>query len=149
MQRRKAAVIAELSREAVGIKNELVAESRRILKSEIYDQPIPLKKRVSEQIRERYAQSSRQKVGGKDIRQWKRTGDLLREERGTTTGAVVVLVNTKRYAGARYLLGTAQGRQIKSQGVRSVQWQQEAVTRKRSMILKRRRAAVLRALRRK
>lgn len=146
MQQRKAAVLRELSREAVAIKNELVAESRRILKEEIYDQEIPFRKSVGEAVRQKYGGTSRQKVGGKQIRQWQRSGDLLREERGRTDGPVVILLNTKHYAGPRYRLGTSKGQKIKSEGVRSVQWQGEAIRRKRSVILQRRRQAVLRAL---
>lgn len=97
------------------VRDLLVAECRRVLVEKIYLVPIPLNPRTGKQ-------------------QWLRTGQLLAQERGEVDGTFIVLTNGQSYALARYLLGTPQGRQIRSPGVQSVQWRDEAVRNKRAEV---------------
>lgn len=97
------------------VRDLLVTECRRVMVEKIYLIPIP-----------QSARSGKQK--------WIRTGQLLGMERGEVDGTVIVLTNGQSYALARYLLGTPGGRQIRSPGVQSVQWRDEAVRNKRSEV---------------
>lgn len=124
---RKTAVIRELSAAARQLAPELNVESKRILSRRIYSIPVPRGPRSG-------------KPG------WKRTAGLLNNERAKADGVNVVLTNGQVYAGPRYRLGTPEGRQIRSSGVQSVQWHHEAIQAKKTVILERRRRAVLRAL---
>ena len=155
MQRRKERVTRELSAAAVIIKVRLVSESRKILSEKVYSVPIPLRPRnvaglTRSQLKKLYhadgSRTSTQRVGGKNVTKWKRSGQLLARESGRTEGPVVYLFNPMAYAVARYILGTAEGGRIVTSGVQSVQWEAEAVQRNRSFILEERRKGVRRAL---
>ena len=89
----------------------------------------------------------RRKVYSVRVR-WKRSGDLLRAETFQVRGVDAILVNDTPYAADRLALGTSRGREIKTPGVQSVQWQAEAARNKRRDVLRIRREAQLRALRR-
>jgi|GEM_PF-3832950 len=163
MRARRDAVAGELAAAAREIAREVNAEAKRIMVEEIYSVEIPLKASAEREIRERGAirraagiprplsEAARARLGQRASKgkygQWKRTGALLASEKARARGPVVILVNSRRYASARYFLGTPEGRPIRSKGVRSVQWQAKAVQRMRQRILERRRQAVLRALR--
>lgn len=155
MNRRRALVLRELSVAARELGALLNAESKSIMQSEIYDVPIPpvaykmeagqggrRRRRPLTASERRQQRNTTKGSGGR----WQRTGALKRRETFKTSGPVVFLTNDQRYAAARYTLGTPGGRRIRSQGVRSVQWQRQAVLRRRRDILERRRRAVLRAL---
>lgn len=124
---RKAGVIRELSTAARELAPALNAESKRILSAKVYSVPV-----------------ARGPRSGKP--QWKRTGALLNAEKARAEGVDIVLTNNSEHAGPRFRLGTSDGRQIRSPGVQSVQWQTEAIANKRTVILARRRKAVLKAL---
>lgn len=109
----------------------LVKTSRAILDSRIYAVTIP------------YRSGS----GGKHAPRWRRSGKLRRAEQGQTDGMDVLLVNDAGHAVPRMWLGLPGGRRIVSPGVQSVQWQQEAVSRLRPVMLEVRRAYLARALR--
>lgn len=144
MRARKAAVERELAGAARQLGPELSADAKRIQQLRIYNVPIPLK-----------ASSERKLGANSPIRKrttkgqhgkWQRSGNLKRSEGWRTEGVTLYLTNNTEYAAARDALGTARGRKIKSPGVQSVQWQVEAITRKRARILEVRRRALLRAL---
>ena len=145
MHARSARVRSELERAARDISNELTGEAKRVLQDEVYNVPIPLKASADRRLSPTAAVRSKTTKG--KLGQWTRTGNLKRRERGKAQGPVVIMENTARYSLARHNLGTSKGRQIRSKGVKSVQWHGEAIKRKRGYILKRRRDAVLRALR--
>jgi len=155
MNARRDAVAGELSHAAVRIKLVVLGEDRKIISEQIYSVPIPTVTRRSEKRSEHRAFSleSRREVGHtfetrrkpKKEKLWKRTGQLLAREGGRTEGSNVVFFNPMLYSAARYVLGTAEGREIRSPGVKSVQWQQEALRRMRQFILEERRRALLRA----
>jgi hypothetical protein len=167
MQARTRAVIRELTAEAAPIATGLEAESKRILQEEIYNVPIPLLdsadretdlSRVPEQLRAQVLRSRkfkralsaeaplRKKTTKGSAGKWQRSGNLKRRERAFRRGPVVYMENRANYAAARNALGTSKGRQIRSEGVRSVQWQNQAIKNLRPWILQRRRRALLRAL---
>jgi len=156
MERRPAAVKRELTRAAGQIKVILVAESRIVLNAEIYSVPIPTTTRRKQKVSEHatFSIESRREVGHKfedrkrpkREKAWKRTGQLKARENGRVLGPVVILFNPMGYAAARYTLGTPEGREIQSPGVKSVQWHAIVIERKRPGILQLRREALLRAL---
>lgn len=167
MEQRKDAVVRELTREAGTIAAVLGGDAKRILQDEIYNVPIPLKASADRhtdlskvpvhlrpfvlarrQFRNPLAVDSalrRQTTKGR-AGKWRRTGNLKRMETAKAEGPHVVLRNNARYSLARNNLGTSAGRKIRSPGVKSVQWQKQAVENRREWILERRRAAVLRGL---
>ena len=157
MERRKTAVTRELTKAAVTIKFLLVSESRKVLVEYIYSVPIPTvprrKKKVSSE-HPVFSIDTHREVGHrfeerrrpKREKVWKRTGQLLNRENARAIGPVVVMFNPMSYAAARYALGTADGRPIQTPGVKSIQWHEVVLERKRSTILQIRRAALLRAL---
>lgn len=126
-RRRQRAVRQELQRAARVIAVRLEKRSKSILRAKIYAVPIP--KRSS----------------GKP--KWKRTNELLQREEGFADGVDVVLRNGSDHAKPRETLGTSKGRPIVSPGVKSVQWQSEAVLAEREATLRERQAAILRGLR--
>lgn len=145
MERRQQAVVRELTVEARVIGLTLNGDAKRLMASDIYSVPIPLKPSVERRTSADAAIRKRTTKGKKGL--WRRTGNLLRSEVWEQRGANVTLRNNAAYGLARNNLGTSKSsRQIRSQGVKSIQWQAQAVLRRRSWILERRRAAVLRAL---
>ena len=154
MERRRDAVIRELSAEAPRIGAVVSGEAKRIMQTEIYNVPIPAKaylmplgtggRRSRQGIKPGDSRLGTTTKGG--LGRWTRTGHLKRSELWRVRGPVVTLTNNANYAAARNALGTPGHRQIKSPGVRSVQWQQKAVLRQRAAILRMRKAALWRAL---
>jgi hypothetical protein len=126
MRRRAAAVVPALEFAAGRVAVLAKAESKRIMQADIYNVAIP--------------------KTAKGTPKWRRSGQLKRREEGFARGVVVILRNTTPYALSRYTLGTPDERAIQSPGVKSVQWQGEAVIRVRPRVLEERRRAVLRAL---
>ena len=126
MNRRKAAVTRELSAAARVLALEIGAESKRVMQTEIYNVP-----------------EKRTKAGKKA---WRRTGNLKRAESARAEGVVIILRNNARYAAARYTLGTSANKREVRPPQRSVQWQEEAIARRRARILQVRREHVMRAL---
>lgn len=147
MLARQQAVKRELTAAAREIAPALRRENRKILQEKIYSVEIPFNAKATARDRKRYAGTSRQTARGEEIRQWRRTGELLRREQAKAEGAVVILFNPVSYAGARYRLGTEEGRKIRTPGVQSVQWHREALDKRRTWIREVRRRHVLRALR--
>lgn len=155
MNARKAAVTSELSAAAVRIKFVIVGESKKILSEKIYSVPIPEVTRRKQAVSEhpQFSIDTKRQVGHrfedrkrpKREKLWKRTGQLLNREAGRTDGPNVIFFNSASYAAYRYVLGTAEGREIRSPGVKSVQWQKEALENMRQFILQERRKALLRA----
>lgn len=142
MRQRQTAVVRELTQAAREIGAEVSGESKKVLQEEVYDVPIPFKASATGTQRKKLAgKTTKGKAGA-----WSRTGNLKRQENFTVEGPTVVLRNNAKYAVARFNLGTASGRPIKSPGVQSVQWQVEAVANKRTRIIEIRRRALLRAL---
>jgi hypothetical protein len=125
---RGAAIDREQRRITPEIALVLKRESQRVLRVKIYAVPIP------------------QTRGGKPA--WRRTGDLIGREDAKADGVDVVMTNDSAHAEARLLLGTPYGRPIRSPGVQQVDWQAEAIKNRRAWILKVRRDAQVRALRR-
>jgi hypothetical protein len=144
MNRRKGAVVRELTEAARVLGPEVSGECKRILQSEIYDVPIPLKASANRRLGKNAPVRNKTTKGKHG--QWSRSGALKRNEGFRVVGPVLILTNNVKYAGPRYRLGTSQGRRIVSAGVRSVQWQEEAISNKRARILEVRRRHVLRAL---
>lgn len=126
-RRRQRAVRQELQRAAKVIAVRLERRSKAILKAKIYSVPIPKR--------------------GSGKPQWKRSGELLERETGLPDGVDVVLRNGSDHAKPRERLGTSKGRPIVSPGVKSVQWQSEAVLAEREATLRERQAAIQRGLR--
>jgi len=142
MNARKSAVVRELSQAAREIGAEVSGESKKILQADVYNVPIPFRAGATAAQRKRLAGKTTKGSAGA----WSRTGNLKRQENFTIEGPTVILRNNAKYAVARFNLGTAQGRKIRSPGVQSVQWQTEAIAKKRTRILEIRRKALLRAL---
>lgn len=148
MAARPEAVRRELETAARRLAPRLNRAAKKILNRRIYSKEIPFKKSTSAKTRAQQAGTSKQTKGGKATRLWRRTGELLRRERALADGMAVVMVNDVAYAVPRYMLGTAEGRDIRSAGVESVQWHAEALVEEREAVLDERRQAVLRALKR-
>jgi hypothetical protein len=157
MQKRGPAVERELTKAAGTIKIALLAEDKRIISQQIYSVPIPTvtrRKRKKEADHPLFSIESRRERGHtfedrakpKTEKKWRRTGALLNRETARIRGPVVILSNPMAYAAARYSLGTADGRDIQTPGVQSVQWHVVALENKRTFILTVRRQALLRAL---
>jgi hypothetical protein len=166
MRARKEHVTRELTAEARPMAREINTEARKIMVAEIYSVPIPFKASALRRVEARGAiHPARTRSGGimrplspkmlaklsavairGQYGQWTRTNRLLAREKADARGVLITLHNNMVYAHARHVLGTPQGRRIRSKGVRSVQWQWQAVANKQRYILERRRAAVLRAL---
>lgn len=146
MNQRKAAVLRELSVAARELAPVILAEDKQLIQSEIYDVPIPLKAGAARRLSPTAKIRSRVSKG-KDGK-WVRTGNLKRSETVRAVGIDIVLKNNANYALYRNALGTPAGRKIVSPGVRSVQWQAQAVAKLLPRIRERRRRALLRALER-
>lgn len=161
MRRRPAAMKRELAAAARELSTVIAAETKKIIQTEIYDVPIPLKKRADEKLSAKAAVRTKTTKGSQG--KWSRTGNLKRSETASPDGVNVVLKNNADYAAARSALGGPNppnnaGRQAGVQrpqaGVptaqksrtRSVQWQSQAIENKRTIIVKARRESVLRAL---
>jgi hypothetical protein len=146
MRQRATDAERELNGAARVLGPELAAEAKKLLQSEIYNVPIPLKKTADRSLSKNAAIRKRTTKGAAG--QWQRTGNLKRSEGWRVEGATLYLTNNAEYAAARYTLGTSKSsRKIRTPTVRSVQWQEQAITAKRARILEVRRQAVLRALR--
>jgi hypothetical protein len=128
MRARQAASQRELRTAARRIAIQMRKATTRVMRSRIYSVPIP-----------------RTRTG---LPKWVRTGELLGKEAARADGVRVILSNPTGHAIPRYTLGTPAGRNIVSHGVQSVQWHREAIMQERGYILKERREALLRALRR-
>ncbi len=171
MNRRKKSVEHELGVAARTLSLVMVGETKSIIQDKIYNVPIPLTKRADETLpansplRKATTKGHSRKVRGKQTRtsKWERSGNLKRSESATADGADVVMRNNAKYAKPRFALGgpnppNAAGRKAGTQRSQpntpdaqksktvSTQWQSEAVTNKRTLIVKARRDAVLRAL---
>ena len=149
MVQRKKRVVSELNAAARELRPILNAECKKVLTEKIYNVEIPFRATVSDKTRKKFAGTSTQRAGGKDLRQWKRAGNgggILGAEKARVEGTTIILLNSKEYARFRYTLGTPQGRKIKSKGVQSVQWHHEAIKRKWAVIRAVRRKHVLQAL---
>lgn len=144
MQSRRGRVIQELSQAAKTLGAEISGESKRILQNEIYNVPIPLKKSADRRLGPDAKIRSKTTKG--KLGKWQRTGNLKRSESYTTEGATIILRNNARYAAARYVQGLPGRRPVVSEGVQSVQWQEEAIRKLRRRIIEVRRQAVRRGL---
>lgn len=144
MRRRKERLAGELGKAARELGPELSAEAKRIQQERIYNVPIPLKKTADRKLGANA--SIRRRTTKGSLGQWQRTGNLKRSEGWRVQGVTLWLTNNAEYAGARYALGTPGGRPIRTPSVQSVQWHQEAITKKRERILEVRRRALLKAL---
>lgn len=144
MRERPQAVERELAAAARTLGPELSGESKRIIQSDIYNVPIPL----SDAAEQRFGAKAkiREKTSKGKHGKWQRTGLLKRSEGYRLQGPVVILTNSARHAGYRFRLGTSDGADIVSPGVKSVQWQTRAVLNRRARVLDVRRRAVLRGL---
>lgn len=144
MLAKKAACERELSAAAKPIAVLCGAETKKILQAEIYDVPIPLKPKSDRKLSAKAAVRSKTTKGkhGK----WQRSGALKRRETAYARGVNVILENKQSYAASRHALGTPGHRQIRSPGVRSVQWQKQAVERLLPRIRAIRRTAIRRVL---
>jgi hypothetical protein len=146
MNARKERVTRELNAAAHQLGPELAGEAKRRMQDGIYNVPIPLTARANKRLGSNAAVRKRTTKGAAG--QWQRTGNLKRSEGWRVEGVTLFLTNNAEYAAARYTLGTPRSsRKIRSPGVQSVQWQEQAITAKRARILEVRRQAVLRALR--
>jgi hypothetical protein len=145
MRARGTAVALQSQASARELAPELAAEARRIIQEEIYSPPIPLKAKAPG----KFANTRTKQVGGRSIRQWERTGELLRGEKAVTRGVTIILTNNAKHGGPRHRLGTPQGRAIRSPGVKSVQWRTQTLENMRARIVEVRRQGVLRGLRRR
>lgn len=146
MNQRKAQVVAGLNAAARTLGPELSAEAKRLMQTGIYNVPIPLTASANRRLGQNAA--VRSKTTKEQYGVWSRSGNLKRSEGWRVEGVTLWLTNNAEYAAARYTLGTAQSsRKIRTPGVQSVQWQEQAITNKRVRILEVRRAAVLKALR--
>lgn len=116
----------ELERAAKDLAPTLKRESQRVQGAKIYAIPIP--------------------IGPSGRPLWTRTKKLRDNQRALPQGMSIILTNPMPYASARYKLGLPGERQPVY--TLSVQWQHEAIERKRPQILSRRRKALLKALRR-
>lgn len=105
----------------------LQSTSTQILKTKIYSVQIPTSRT------------------GKP--KWKRTEDLLKSELWIVKGTDIVGMNNSDHAEFRVLLGTEEGRPIKSPGIQRTDWQVEAVAFRRTLILRNRAEAIRRGLR--
>ena len=111
--------------------------AKRILQEKVYNVPIPLKASVERRTAPNATIRSKTTKGSKG--KWTRTGNLKRmetyafrsEDRGVFS---VVLVNSANYSAARNELGRSGKRKIRSPGVLSVQWQEEAAKRDTAFI---------------
>lgn len=130
---------------------------------------VRFKKQLTDLQKEKYFKSSRQSLNGMIFRKWRRSGDLLNNERvvfPNPEGGIhsVMLVNSMSYAAARYALGgpnppNEAGRKAGVQqtqknveaneksNTRSVQWQEQAVKESRDWIRQQYELAISRALR--
>jgi len=144
MKRRRADVVRNLSQAARTLGAEISGESKRVMQEGIYNVPIPLKASAEKQLGANAKVRSATTKGkhGK----WSRTGNLKRAESWTTEGATIILRNNAKYAAARYVQGLPGRRPVVSPGVRSVQWQEEAILNMRRRIIEVRRQAVRRGL---
>lgn len=110
----------------------MARETKGLLQSEIYSVPIPRRR------------------GRRGKGRWRRSGNLKRRERAYADGVTVVLENQANYAAARSALGSKgpenrAGRKNRPP-TRSIQWQAEAVRKRRGYILQVRRKHVLEVL---
>lgn len=145
MLRRSADVNRELATAARRAGLVLNKASKETLQLKIYNVPIPLKASADQGLRP--GAKTRQKTTKGKAGLWQRTGNLKRQETFRTDGTTIILTNNANYAKARFQLGLPGHRQPKSPGVKSVQWQLEAIKQEQGYILKLRREAVLKALR--
>jgi hypothetical protein len=111
LERRAQAFGSQLRGAQDRIRSEVGEESRRLLATRIYAKPIP-------------------RAGKSGRPQWTRSGALYRAERAEIRQGNVVLSNTAPHAKSRRDLGTPGGRPIRTPGVESVQWQEEALRNK-------------------
>lgn len=116
------AVKRELARGAKKLAEELTTASVQILDRDIYQHP----------------------VAG---RTWELSRQLRGGEKARTRGATIIMANRARHARARHALGTAEGRRIRTPGVKSTQWHREVLVASRGRIVEERRRAVVRGLR--
>lgn len=161
MTRRGAAVKRALQQAARELVPLMAAENKRLIQSEIYDVPIPLKAGADKRLGQRAVIRTKTTKGSSG--KWQRTGNLKRAETATADGVDVLMRNNADYGAARYALGgpnppNRAGRRAGTQrpqtGVpdaqksktRSVQWHSETIEKQRPRIVKVRREAVLRAL---
>lgn len=161
MMARKQAVVRELEVSARVLAPVLVAESKKILQTEIYNVPIPLKAASNRKLSEKAVLRAKTTKGSHG--KWMRTGNLKRGETASADGVDVLLTNNAEYSAARNALGgpnppNAAGRKAGTQRAqsktpeaersktRSVQWQKQAIETQRERILQERREGVLRAL---
>ena len=125
-------VAAKMARRADAIKDEHIraagtigkivhGEVLRILDEKIYKADIP-------------------------ARTWKLTYKLRKSQKVVIDGTTVTLKSEVKHSGPRHRLGTPVGRAIKTPGVQSVQWQDEAVKNTRDRVSAVRRKATLAAL---
>lgn len=127
MQNRPARVQTELERVARTWAREAGVRARRVMRAQIYAKPIPR------------SRTGREK--------WRRTRRLLNAEKWRPEGLSIIGENMTPYAAARHALGTPEGRSIVSEGVESVQWQDEVKDDLQEPLLAARRKAVVRGLR--
>lgn len=137
-----------------GIGLRANAEAKRILQSEVYNVPIPLKAGADRRLSAGAKVRSRTTKGS--LGRWQRTGALKRAEtwalRAEGRGAhAVVLTNGQAYAVYRHDLGTDRssrkaGEQSGKSPTRVCEWQREAVERLRDWIRAEYAGAVERAI---
>lgn len=148
MQKRREVIVRELERAAVLIGARLSAAAKKVMQEQIYDVPIPLR-RSSDRLLARDSPIRKRTTKGRHG-QWFRTGNLKRSEGWRVEGTTIILANNAIYSAARHALGSSRSsRKIRSRGVRSVQWQTQAIRENREEILRIQREAVVRTFARR
>lgn len=165
MLARPAALRRELNAAGREIGAVVNAEAKTELQEQIYNVPIPLTAGADRRLGAKSATRGKTTKGKHG--QWKRTGNLKRGETYQAKGAEITFKNVASYSAARAALGMPnppnkakrkagiQRKQAKKPAAQQSKtrpvgnWQWTAILRKRAYILARRRAAILRALRRR
>lgn len=138
----------ELQQAARRVGATVSGEAKRVMQEDVYNVPIPLKSSADRKLAASAKIRTRTTKGKHG--QWRRTGNLKRQENwlveAESGGINVILVNNAAYAAARSDLGTSRSSRQPRGNTRSVQWQEEAVRRRRDWIRDQYQEAIRRAL---